>query len=162
MRGSLYEMEVMQARAGQIATHKAKLNTRQSLSKGGSILALDALVKTKERKRKAAADLVKSLWRKITRAENKAKEDLRVLGVAARREEKARLQFIAQHQVLGAFIPIEKWTPVQDPQKEPTPTERETLRANQSLYVTNSVNRGMSHAEAERQPVQLVVLNTRI
>jgi hypothetical protein len=29
-------------------------------------------------------------------------------------------------------------------------------------FVTNSVNRGMSHAEAERQPVQLVVLNTRI
>jgi hypothetical protein len=81
-------MEVTQARAGQIATHKLK--ARQSLGRGGSILASDALVKTKEKRRKAAADLVKSVQRKITRVENKAKEDLRVLGAAARREEKAR------------------------------------------------------------------------
>jgi hypothetical protein len=52
MGGSFHEMEVTQARADQIATHKAKLNARLSLSKGGSILASDALVKTKEKKRK--------------------------------------------------------------------------------------------------------------
>jgi hypothetical protein len=31
-----------------------------------------------------------------------------------------------------------------------------------ALFVTNSVNRGISHVEAEQQPIQLVVLNTRI
>jgi hypothetical protein len=61
MRGSLHEIEVTQACASQIATHKAKLNAQQSLGKGSSILALDALVKTKEKKRKAVANLVKSV-----------------------------------------------------------------------------------------------------
>jgi hypothetical protein len=36
------------------------------------------------------------------------------------------------------------------------------LDIDRHCFVTNSVNRGMSHAEAGRQPVQLVVLNTRI
>jgi hypothetical protein len=134
MRGSLHEMEVTQARAGQIATHKAKLNARQSLSKGGSILASDALVKTKEKKRKAAADLVKRAKRKITITENKAKEALRVQGVAARKEEKARLQFIADSQALGIYIPPKMWIPVRDPQNNPTLEEKEALCANQSLY----------------------------
>jgi hypothetical protein len=43
MQGSLHKIEVKQACAGQIATHKVKLNARLSLQKGGLILALDAL-----------------------------------------------------------------------------------------------------------------------
>jgi hypothetical protein len=134
MRGSLHEMEVTQARAGQIATHKAKLSARLSLSKGGSILASDALVKTKEKRRKSAEDLVKKAKRRITTTENKAKEALRVRGVAARREEKARLQFIVDSQVLGIYIPPEMWIPIRDPQNNPTSDEKEALRANQGLY----------------------------
>jgi hypothetical protein len=78
MRGSLHEIEVMQAHASQIATHKAKLNSRLSLSKGGSILVSDALIKIKEKRRKATKDLVKKAKRRIIIIENKAKEALRV------------------------------------------------------------------------------------
>jgi hypothetical protein len=135
MRGSLHEMEITQARAGQIATHKAKLNTRQSLGKGGSILAIEALDKIKVKTRKDAEEKLRKAKAKITRVENKAKEDLRVLGVAARKAEKERLWFITQYQgILSAHIPPEKWIPVRDPQKDPTPTKREALHANQSLY----------------------------
>jgi hypothetical protein len=35
MRGSLHEMEIIQARKGAIATHKRRLNARKSLGKGG-------------------------------------------------------------------------------------------------------------------------------
>jgi len=135
MQGSLHEMEITQARAGQVATHKAKLNARQSLGKGGSILAIDALHKIKVKTRKDAEEKLQKAKAKITHAENKAKEDLRVLGVAARKAEKERRRFITEYQgILGAHIPPEKWIPIRDPQKDPTPTEREALRANQSLY----------------------------
>jgi hypothetical protein len=56
---------VRNARQGQIDTHKAKLNTRLSLGKGGSILAIDALTKVKDTKRKAAKDAIKKARTKI-------------------------------------------------------------------------------------------------
>src|ERR1700735_3746321 len=56
MRGSLHEMEVAQARAGAIQTHKRKLNARKSLGKGGSILARDALQNIKDKRRQEADD----------------------------------------------------------------------------------------------------------
>jgi hypothetical protein len=119
MRGSLHEMEIAQACAGQIAIYKAMLNARQSLGKGGSILAIEALDKIKVRTRKNTEEKLRKARAKITRAENKAKEDLRVLGVAARKAEKGRLRFIAQYQgILGAHIPSEKWIPIRDPQKD--------------------------------------------
>ena len=40
MRGSLAEMEVLQARVAQIETYKKEIS-RKSLSKGGSLLASD-------------------------------------------------------------------------------------------------------------------------
>jgi hypothetical protein len=49
----------------------------------------------------------------------------------ARKAEKEHWQFIIEHQgILGAHIPPEKWIPIRDPQKDPTPTEREALHAN--------------------------------
>ena len=78
MRGSLHEMEIKQARVGQIATHKAKLNARLSFQKGGSILDLDALAQKKVKARKAAEEKLKMAQTAVTRAENKVKEDLRV------------------------------------------------------------------------------------
>jgi hypothetical protein len=43
MRGSLGEIEVIQARAAQIKIHKKREIKQKSLSKGGSLLASDAL-----------------------------------------------------------------------------------------------------------------------
>jgi hypothetical protein len=94
MRGSLHEMEIRQARAGQIATHRAKLNARLSLQRGGSILASDTLNQKKVKARKAAEEKLKKTQTAVTRAENKAKEELRVKGVATRKAEKDRLKTI--------------------------------------------------------------------
>jgi hypothetical protein len=52
MWGSLYEMEVAQACASAVEAYKRKLNARKSLSKGGSILACNALKKIKDRRGK--------------------------------------------------------------------------------------------------------------
>jgi len=65
MRGSLHEIEVKNAQQGQIDTHKAKLNTRLSLGKRGSILGLDALKKVKVLKRKAADNAIRKTKTKI-------------------------------------------------------------------------------------------------
>jgi len=59
MRGSLYKIEIKQARVGQVATYKAKLNARLSLQRGGLILALDALDQKKIKARKAAKEKLK-------------------------------------------------------------------------------------------------------
>jgi hypothetical protein len=133
-RGSLHEMEIAQARAGQIATHKRRLNARKSLGKGGSILARDALQKIKDKRRQEADDKLRKAKRATTLAENKAKTELHTRGVQARKEEKARLTYIRQQQPLGVEIPALIWVPIRDPEKNPTPAEREALRANQSLY----------------------------
>jgi hypothetical protein len=142
MQGSLHEMEVKQAHVGQIATHKAKLNARLSLQKGGSILALDALDQKKVKLRKVAEEKLKKAQIAITRMENKAKEELRIKGVATRKVEKDRLRTIQQHQalgiqhqVLGIQLPSTIWIPIRDPQKNPTLKEIEAIHiSHQLLY----------------------------
>jgi hypothetical protein len=134
MRGSLHEMEIAQARTGAIETHKRKLDARKSLGKGGSILASDALQKIKDKRRNEADDNLRKAKTAITRAENKAKSILHERGVQARKDERARLLFIQQHQALGTHIPDNKWIPIRDPEKQPTSAETDALRANQSLY----------------------------
>jgi hypothetical protein len=134
MRGSLHEMEIKQARAGQVETHKRKLEARKSLGKGGSLLASDALQKIKIKRRKEADDVLRKAKTAITRVENKAKNELNAIGIKARKDEKARLLLIQQHQALGISIPDHLWIPIRDPEKQPTLAERDALRANQSLY----------------------------
>jgi hypothetical protein len=56
MRGSIHEIEIQQARASQIATHKTKLYNRQSLSNNSLLLASIGLNQRKT-KRKQAAEL---------------------------------------------------------------------------------------------------------
>ncbi len=128
MRGSLYKIEIKQARVGQVATYKAKLNARLSLQRGGLILALDALDQKKIKARKAAKEKLKRAQTAVTRAENKAKEELRVKGVAARKAEKDRLKAIQQHYALSIQLPPEIQIPIRDPQKNPTPKETEAIR----------------------------------
>jgi DDE superfamily endonuclease len=125
MRGSLHEMEVAQARAGAIQTHKRKLHARKSLGKGGSILARDALQKIKDKRRQEADDKLKRAKKAITVAENKAKNALRDRGVQARKDEKARLAFLkANSGLVGVEIPDSMWVPIRDPQKNPTAAEK--------------------------------------
>jgi hypothetical protein len=123
-------MEVKNARQSQIDTYKAKLEARLSLSKGGSLLALDSLEKKKQLKRKAADDAIRKARTKIRRYESKAKSELHKRGVQARKDEKARLQFISSNQILRIQILDEKWLLIRDPEKNPLPEEKEALCAN--------------------------------
>jgi hypothetical protein len=134
MRGSLSEMEVMQARAGQIETHKKREISRKSLSKGGSLIASDALQKMAEKRRKEANEVLRKATIALTRAVNKQNSELKQEGIADRAAERERRQYIQQHQVLGSTIPALIWIPVRDRQKEPTAAETEDRRiALQSL-----------------------------
>ena len=54
MRGSLAEMEVMQARAAQIEGYMKKERSQKRILKGGFILAIDALDKIAKKRRKEA------------------------------------------------------------------------------------------------------------
>jgi hypothetical protein len=148
MQGSLHEMEVKQARASQVETHKRKLQARKSLGKGGSLLASDALQKIKDKRRKEADDILRKAKTAITRAENKAKNELNTRGIQAQKDEKARIILIQQHQALGISLPDHIWNLIRDPEKDPTLAERDALRANQSLY--DAVER----AKAEWDKVQ--------
>jgi hypothetical protein len=135
MRGSLGEMEIMQARAAQIEQHKKREISRKSLSKGGSLMASDALQKKAEKRRKEADEVLRKATTAFTRAVNKQKRELRAEGVADRAAEKERRDYIEQHQALGSTIPSLMWIPVRDRQKEPTAAEIENRRIDlQSLY----------------------------
>jgi hypothetical protein len=65
-----------------------------SLSKGGSMIAIDALKKKKMLKRRATDDAIKKQKTKIRKYKNKAKRELYKAGIKAQREEKARLKFL--------------------------------------------------------------------
>ena len=75
-RGSLHEIEIAQARAGQITTHKRRLNARKSLGKGGSMLACNILQKIKDKRRQEADNILRKAKRVIILTENKAKNEL--------------------------------------------------------------------------------------
>lgn len=76
IRGSLHEIEVTQARASAVESHKRKLESRKSLRKGGSLLAKDAFQKIKDKRRKEADESLKKARTAIPHAENKAKNEL--------------------------------------------------------------------------------------
>jgi hypothetical protein len=129
MRGSLYAQEVLNAHRGQKEVYKSKLDARISLSKGGNILAIDALEKKKTLKRKAADNTVKKQKTKIRKYKNKAKREVHKAEVKARREEKARFKFLSDNQgILRAYIPITSQKPIRDPEKNPLLKELEAIR----------------------------------
>ena len=110
-------MEIAQAQAGQKEAHKHRLTAHKSLSKGGSILACDILQKIKVKRRKEADDKLRKAKRAITLMENKARNELYKRGVQSRKDEKARLMYIKEQQVLGAEIPPLIWVPIRDHEK---------------------------------------------
>ena len=68
---------------------------------------------------KAAEEALKKARTAVTRVENKAREDLRILGVQDRREERERKAWVKEQQALQALgvvapIPPEKLVPIQD------------------------------------------------
>jgi hypothetical protein len=96
--GSLAEMDLQNAKAKQVEVYKKKLSARASLLKGGLILALVALKKVKQKKLLEAKRGLKKAKAVLTRAENKAKEELKKLGVIDRKAERERKKWIRQHQ----------------------------------------------------------------
>ena len=134
MRGSLEEIEILQAQVGAIEVYKKRLKSCQSLAKGGSLLASDALQKIAEKRRKKADEILWKANTTLTCAQNKQTEELRQERVADRSAERERKQYIQQCQVLGCLIPSEIWIPIRDCHKEPTAAETENWQiALQSL-----------------------------
>ena len=75
-----------------MATHKAKLSNRYSLQKGGSLLASDALARTKKKAREVAAENLKRAQTAVTRAENKWKnQDKKEIGNTNRKAKRERI-----------------------------------------------------------------------
>jgi hypothetical protein len=142
MLGSLGEMDLKNARAKQVAIHKKKLNSYVSLQKGGSLLALVGLAWKKDKEVKVAEEALKKAKTVVTRAENKAKDDLYKLGVIDRKEERERKKWVKEQQALQALgvvalIPPKKLVLIRDCEKEPTADEIEAIHiVNQSLYDT--------------------------
>src|SRR5438045_2214124 len=157
--GSLHEMEIAQTHAGAKATHKRKLIVRRSLGKGDSLLTCNALQKIKDKRRQEANNKLWKAKRAITLAENKAKNKLHTRGVQAHREEKAHLAYIKQQQPLGVEIPPLIWVPIQDPEKNPTPAEREALRANQSLYDAVTIAQQEWDASQSENPMDFTAIH---
>jgi hypothetical protein len=91
MRGNLAEMEVMQARAAQIEGHMKKEKSRKRISKGGSVLAIDALDKIAKKRRKEADEVLRKATIALTRAQNKQTKDLKQEGIANRAAKKERI-----------------------------------------------------------------------
>lgn len=68
MLGSLGEQDLRNARAKQVAVHKAKLTARISFQKGESILASVGLVRKKEKEVKLMGQALKKAQTALTRA----------------------------------------------------------------------------------------------
>jgi hypothetical protein len=81
MRGSLHEMKIGQAHAGQVMTYNSKLNAGRSLQKRRSILASTALAKSKKKHKDAAKSVLIKAQKPIVFAENKARKKLHERGV---------------------------------------------------------------------------------
>ena len=154
---SLHEMEIAQAHAGQKEAHKRRLTTCKSLGKGGSILAYDTLQRIKDKWRQEADNKLQKAKRTITLIKNKTKNELYVRGVQARREEKVRLAYIKE-QSIGVHINPLIWVLIRDPEKDPTPAEREALRANQSLYDAVEIAQQEWHVSQSENPTDFTLI----
>jgi len=77
------------------------------------------------------------------------------------KEEKARLQYIKQHQqqALGVKINPLMWVPIRDLEKNPTPAEREALRANQSLYDAVTIVQQEWNASQSENPMDFTAIH---
>jgi hypothetical protein len=63
----------------------------------------------------------------------KAEKALNRRGIDARCAERERKKKLAELQASGAFIPIDIYEPIRDPEKSPTPEDLETLKPHPSL-----------------------------
>ena len=136
MRGSLYEMEIENARKGAIEHHKHKLNTRKSLSKGGQLYAFQGVHQMGVKRRKEADDKLRKAKKALQVEENKLKAVFEERGIKGRKDDLIRKKAILQLQATNQLVPESMLIPIRDCRKEPWPEELESLRANQSFYDT--------------------------
>jgi hypothetical protein len=137
-RGSIHELEILQARATATNHLKNKEHSRKSLSKGKSLTGIEALEMLISKRRKEADEAVRKATRAISTCENKRKAELKARGVQARKDKKARiarLKRLAPGGIipLGVEIPPGIYYPIRDPEKQPTPDEIKTLTLHPDL-----------------------------
>jgi hypothetical protein len=70
-------MEIETAHQGAINVQKRKLNAHKSLGKGGSIIAIDALAKIKEKRCKEADKTLQKAQRLLRITTNKAQKEFK-------------------------------------------------------------------------------------
>ena len=135
-RGSLHELEVIQARAAAISHLKNKEHSKKSLCQGKSLTATEALEKLVSKRRQEADDALKKAKRAIQLFENKRKTELKARGIQARKDEKtrkAKLMEIAPQGNNGIIPSPVFFCPIRDPEKQPLPEEIEALTAHPDL-----------------------------
>jgi hypothetical protein len=128
---TIHELEIIQARARATGQLKNKEHSRKSLHKGKSLTAIKAL-NTLLKKRQEEAN--KEFKKATTAARidiNKKKNTLRRKGIQARKNKRERRRYTSQF-LLGAPIPLkvplELFTPIQDPKKEPNTNDLDSLK----------------------------------
>ena len=134
MRGSLHEMEIENSRQQAIDYHKEKLNKRKSLSKGGQLYAFQGIYKKGVKRRKEADDILRRAKKALQVAENKLKGEFDQQGIQGRKDEIVRKKAVQHLRSINQPIPDSMLIPIRDCRKDPTPTELELLRPNQSLF----------------------------
>ncbi len=142
MLGGLAERDLEIARQKQVAFHKAKLSARASISKGGTMLASEALKIKKEKEIKLQLETLKKAKAALAKAEREEREVRYRQGVEDRAEERKRKKWLKEMRVLQGrgnpvHIPLEKLMPIRDREKEPSTEEIEAFRLrNAALFDT--------------------------
>lgn len=106
---------------------KQRMTSRRVLSKGGRTTIGELKRKKVALHKKRRQDEIRKKKREILIAMNKAKKVLLEKGVLARRTNRENKKRIAELRVEGAFVPIELYDILREPDKNPTDTEKETL-----------------------------------
>jgi len=140
MLGSLAERDLENYKAKQVAVHKAKLNSRVSISHGGTMLASEALTIKKDKEVKVQEEALKRATSALAKAQKIAKDILYRQGVNDREEERLRKKWVKEQRVKQArgipvHIPPERLVPIRDREKQQTAEEAELVRMeHQALY----------------------------
>ena len=103
---------------------KRKMTSRRSVHKGGpSASAQELRARIQARDKAESKSALRKAQRALTQAKNKARNKLKIQGIQARKDNRARLERI---RLAGdSFVDVKEFDPIREPDKNPTPDEAE-------------------------------------
>ena len=120
----LLEVQHQNLQAKLREDHNKKAKSRKRSHKGGPSASVAQLRdEIQEKDDKYRADTIRKARKKLTAAVNKARNNLKDLGIRARKDEKARLALLAEYKAKDDSPPVELLTPIREPDKNPTALE---------------------------------------